>query len=137
MRKLILAICVFVGAPSISHAGPITVGDFQGVAVGYISPFNTEAQFAILGSSTMTNGSGISPAIDGLTFEAYCVDILGDFFLPDPPEPFDATAGSMQAWDLYGTEEHQVTAGSYAAYLYNSNAETIRLADDNVGRTAL
>jgi PEP-CTERM motif-containing protein len=138
MRKLILGICVFVGVPAISQAGPITVGDFTGVFVGYFSPLTTGESRAQLGSSLMSNGSGISPAIDGLTFEAYCVDILGPIFdpgTPQPPATFDATAASMQTWNKYG--DALPVAGSHASYLYNTNADTIADDNDNVGRTAL
>jgi hypothetical protein len=101
MRKLLFGLCVLFCAPAV-HAGPIVVDDFRGVFVGYFSPVTTGESRALLGSSRMSGGSGISPAIDGFDFKAYCVDVLGPIFdpgTPQPPATFDATAASMQTWD--------------------------------------
>jgi hypothetical protein len=143
MRKLILGLGLLFFLPAASQAGPITVDDFRGVFVGYYSPVTTGESRALLGSSLMSGGSGISPAIDGLTFEAYCVDILGPIFdpgTPQPPATFDATAGAMQDWNKY--TDAQDNAGSYAAWLYNEYAATNAAIDVNtdlgqVSRTAL
>jgi hypothetical protein len=138
MRKLLLCLCVFAGVPSASYAGTITVDDFTGVFVGYYSPVTTGESRARLGSSLMSGGIGVSPAIDGLIFEAYCVDIDGPIFDPGTPQPpaiFNATAASMQTWDKYPGAVPQ--AGRYAAWLYNEFAASIAANDDNVGRTGL
>jgi hypothetical protein len=141
MRKLLLSLSISLCVPAVSYAGPITVDDFNGVTAGYYSSLILNGTFESrdeLGSSLMTGGSNISSAIDGKTFEAYCVDLLGPIFdpgTPQPPAEFDATAGSMQNWNKYAGA--LPTAGRYAAWLYDEFADTIAKADDDVGRTGL
>lgn len=137
LAALTLFVCLIVPAPA--HAGSIVVGDFLGVAVGYFSPVTSGVQFAILGSVPMRDGTGVSPAIDGLAFEAYCVDIHGPIFdpgTPQPPATFDATAASMTHWHIY--PDAQAAAGQYASWLYEEFAAGIAAGPgDLIGRTAL
>jgi hypothetical protein len=138
MRTTIAALSALLFLPLPAQAGPILVEDFVGVFVGYFSPVTTGEARALLGSSRMSGGVGISPSIDGQIFEAYCVDILGPIFNPGTPQPpatFDATAASMTMWDRYAGA--LPTAGRNASWLYNNFAAAIASADDNVGRTAL
>ncbi len=139
MRILIAALCVLCLAPGSARAGSIVVGDFIGVDVGYFSPVTAgESRATALGSVPMSGGSGVSAAINGLSFEAYCIDILGPIFDPGTPQPgatFDATAASMINYTVYGGASPR--AGAYVAWLYNQYASAIATADDNLARTGL
>jgi MYXO-CTERM domain-containing protein len=136
--RTFLSVVFVVSLPAIASAGPIVVGDFKGVNVGYFSPVTVGESRAVLGSVGMAAGSGISPAIDGRSFEAYCVDILGPIFdpgTPQPPATFDATAAPISTWDLYAGA--QPPAGRYAAWLYSQYASDIAASDVDLERTAL
>ena len=138
MRTTVAAVCLLLLSPLTAHAGPIVVDDFRGVFVGYFSPVTSGESRARLGSVLMSDGDGISPSIDGRTFEAYCVDILGAIFdpgTPQPPATFDAIAAPMSTWDMYSGA--LPAAGRYASWLYKEYAAGIAAANDNVGRTAL
>jgi hypothetical protein len=130
---VLAGVCLF---PVSSAAGPLTLGFWQGVAVRYVSTIAGTGQ-TVLGSSLATNGSGISPAIDGRTFEAYCVDINGPVFDGIGPYTYEATAASMTAWDIHPPPLGRALAGNYVAWLYTELAQDIATADDDVGRTAL
>jgi MYXO-CTERM domain-containing protein len=136
--RTFLSVVFVVSLPAIASAGPIVVGDFKGVNVGYFSPVTVGESRAVLGSVDMAGGSGISAAIDGRSFEAYCVDILGPIFdpgTPQPPATFDATAAPISTWDLYAGA--QAPAGRYAAWLYSRYASDIAASDVDLERTAL
>jgi hypothetical protein len=137
-RTVSIAVSLLCLAPALASAGPITVSGFKGVNVGYYSPVTAGESRAVLGSVEMSGGTGIGPGIDGHSFEAYCVDILGPIFdpgTPQPPATFDAAAAMMSTWDMYPGATPQ--AGSRAAWLYNSYAAAIAAADANLERTAL
>jgi len=138
MLRTFLSICCAVLVPSLSAAGTIVVGDFKWVNVGYYSPVTDGQSRAVLGSVDMSRGRSISPGIDGMSFEAYCVDILGPIFdpgRPQPPATFDATAAPLATWDLYVGAVP--AAGRYAAWLYNRYAEDIAASNIDLERTAL
>jgi len=129
-------------------ADTITInGMFVGDAVGYfysglVTPTFDGNAFAGsgLGSVSMTgHGAGLGPAIDGRTFEAYCVDLFGDIFIPGSatattPVTVTATAAPMSGWSDPSGVATQPGAGAKAAWLYTNIAPTITRDDQ---RTAL
>jgi hypothetical protein len=138
MRR-ILALCVLaLVSPAAVEAGSITVSDFIGVNVTYTFRGDTFSA-ARLGSVLMSNGSNISPSIDGRTFEAYCVDIFGPIFdpgTPQPPAEFDATASLMSVWtDTNAGPGPRVNAGRQTAWMYRTFVADLPLGDTS--RTGL
>jgi len=141
MRTRIFSVLALVALlwPANAQAGTITVQNvfyFTGVASGYVFDGDHFAQ--VLGSATMSDGTGLG-ALDGQTFEAYCVDIDGpiDFreTAADAPLVYNAEVGEMIDWaapDALNTEE----AGRRAAWLYNTYATTFT-STQLLERTAL
>jgi hypothetical protein len=128
--------------PSTARAGTITITniDFTGGRVGYTfdderSPPNG-GQGVLLGSVTMTAGADVSPELDGQTFEAYCVDILGPVFFGDPAgTEHQALVSNMSQWDdpnnALGPAADPTLSdrGRRAAWLYNEIAPSISPTD--------
>jgi hypothetical protein len=143
MRTVVLVGVLAVVCPATARAGTITLlNDFSGPAVQYTFIDEGAAKTftpLFLGSILMTADGADLGALDGRTFEAYCVDIRGPILegeFPGINEPYQATTGLMSTWqaeDGLNTE----AAGRAAAWLYTEIAADF---DDNtlsVERTAM
>ena len=139
-RNAILLSCVILALPATGRAGALTLQtEFVGAEVGYFFsgfiPGTTGRAFVRVGSVLMSGaGADLGPAIDGKTFEAYCVDILGSIFDPGTPTdtipstvPATAAPGGMSSWTDPGGLASQPDAGSKVAWLYNTYAPGIAL----------
>ncbi len=141
MRILIAALCVLCLAPATVSAGSIVVGDFMGVNVGYYSPVTDgESRAIALGSVPMSGGSGISDAIDGLSFER----LLHRHPWTNLRSWHSAAASHVrrdgrldERYNVYRTDGAALFAGSDVAWLYNEYASVIATAGDNLARTGL
>lgn len=122
VRSSVLIALLALLCPSSARAGSITIQNvdtFTGVGTGYW--FDGVESAAVLGSVTMSDGSGLGGSLDAPNvFEAYCVDILGPI---DFPLVFTADAASMVDWKA-PTGLNTELAGRRAAWLYNTYAAT-------------
>lgn len=144
----LLTLAVFTH-PVPARAGTITFDTgFTGVGVLYhYEPLGDIGRLdSPLGSVTVTGaGSDLGAAIDGQTFEAYCVEIFGPIFDPGVAQvgdTADATAAPMSTWAFNGSTTPPPSAGdaaergTWAGWLYSRNVGTAS-ANDDIERTAL
>ena len=90
--RVLLFVWLAALAPRLAHAGTIEIHSFfKGVPVGV--SFDSDEQFIPegFGSVVMRNPQGLGELDAVAAFEAYCVEMFGDIFLPgsstDPPGP--------------------------------------------------
>ena len=131
MRKIIVLAFVATVCPQALHAEPVVLESRQGAFVRYRDPVADTLNTASSGfGSTTLNVAGFN---GDLSFEAYCVEISGDF--PGVgPTAYDGILAPMSGWNLAappGTSRVQA-----ATWLYTEHADDFA-DDDPVGRTAL
>jgi hypothetical protein len=137
-----IAVVTFVWTAD-ARAGSIVLNnDFNGLNIHYAFD-GTTYQPITLGSVTMSDGSGLTPALNAPNvFESYCVDIITDIFdaavgLPEPPATYSADAALMSGWSDPTGQPSPADGNLRAAYLYDKYAETFAADNDVQGRTAL
>jgi hypothetical protein len=135
----VLCLIALIAAPQSASAGSITIDTaFQGKIVGY--QIAGDFFVATLGSVHMSNPQGLG-LDSSSTFDAYCVDVNGDIFLPGSstgklPATVTADPFPMSGWsDPSGLTLSGAGAGSRVSWLFNQFAASA--TGQGVARTAL
>src|SRR4051812_36848784 len=145
VRTAIVIGALAVAFPSAARAGSITIAsDFTGLQVHY--EFNgVLAQPLSFGSVTMTGGTGLNDALNGVDFEAYCADIQTDVITPEASAitgvTYQADVAPMSSWQDPNGNVSPADGNRRAAYLYDryvdpTSADALA-AGDLEGRSAL